>query len=137
MTALSPGIVRVDHIAISVVDLAQAKAMFVDGFGLTLVSEFNQNGLRGAFLRCGGIGIELIEASVSGKTTLTSRPPIRAQVAHIALEVTNLDIAIQALAALGVEQDAPVAQEDGRAHIWTVPGTSLDLVFQFTEQLSE
>jgi hypothetical protein len=53
---------------------------------------------------------------------------------HIAFDVGDLEVALGALGALGVEPNAPPRRLPDRSLIWTEPATSGGIMFQFVQR---
>jgi methylmalonyl-CoA/ethylmalonyl-CoA epimerase len=126
---------RVDHVGVVVADLAQAKRLLGETFGLPLVreQEATDGGLSVAFYRCGEVEIEVMEPR---------RPEDRAawlgderwgRIEHIAVEVEDLEATITALRELGIGAE-PVAQGLLGISIRTEPAATLGVVFQLLQK---
>jgi methylmalonyl-CoA/ethylmalonyl-CoA epimerase len=122
---------RIDHVGVIVDDLDDAARLFGEGFGLERTITVERDDLRLAFFRCGDISIELIEMLDPDLRRERLGEGERARIEHIAFEVPDLDGALAALSALGIQPNAPPVRSGGRTMIWTDPATSDDMMFQF------
>jgi methylmalonyl-CoA/ethylmalonyl-CoA epimerase len=122
---------RIDHIGVVVDDLDDAARLLGDGFGLERVSSVERDDLRLMFFRCGDVSIEILEMLDPELRRERLGEGTRARIEHIAFEVADLDRALTALAALGVEPNAPPLSSGDRTMFWTDPTTSDDVMFQF------
>jgi methylmalonyl-CoA/ethylmalonyl-CoA epimerase len=129
---------RVHHIGIAVADLARAKRLLCETFGLTLVREHEGSGATPsvAFYRCGEVELELLEHS---------RPEDRAawlggdnlgRIEHIAIQVDDLSTTMRVLEALGVAGD-PARQGPLGTSVRTHPETTNGVVFQLLQPQPE
>jgi catechol 2,3-dioxygenase-like lactoylglutathione lyase family enzyme len=123
---------RVHHIGVAVADMASARALLGDRFGLELVRESDAGNPSTAFYRCGDVEIELLEHSrpEDREAWLAGQPLGRIE--HIAIEVDgDLQATLAALAALGVTADPPRRGpfgETARTHPATTTGIVLQLM---------
>jgi methylmalonyl-CoA/ethylmalonyl-CoA epimerase len=122
---------RIDHIGVIVDDLDDAGRLLGEGFGLERTTTAERDDLRLAFYRCGDVSIEVIEMLDPDLRRERLGDGARARIEHIAFEVPDLEQALTALAALGIEPNAPPLRSGGRTMIWTDPATSDDIMFQF------
>jgi methylmalonyl-CoA/ethylmalonyl-CoA epimerase len=122
---------RIDHIGVIVDDLADAERLLGEGFGLERTTTAERDDLKLAFFRCGDVSIEVIEMLDPDLRRERLGEGARARIEHIAFEVPDLERALTALAALGIEPNAPPLRSGGRTMIWTDPATSDDIMFQF------
>jgi catechol 2,3-dioxygenase-like lactoylglutathione lyase family enzyme len=123
------------HVGIVVGDLDRAEAFLTDAFGLPVVNRLasEELGMRAVFLACGAGVIELVEfadAAVA-EARLGGRA---AAIDHVALQVGDLDRAVEALAAHGVRTatPAPLTTAAGRTH-FTEAASSGGIVWQLLE----
>jgi len=122
---------RIDHIGVIVDDLADAEQMLGDGFGLERTTTAERDDLKLAFFKCGDVSIEVIEMLDPDLRRERLGEGARARIEHIAFKVPDLERALTALAALGIEPNAPPLRSGTRTMIWTDPATSDDIMFQF------
>ncbi len=135
------------HVGIVVADLEAAKRLFVETLGCELDSEtyLDSLGLNVAFVGAGRVQIELIEP--------TREPERRerlgtgaARIEHLAFEVDDLDAAAATMSDDGVTMVGGIGPEavvgevlelkTGR-NVFSLPATSLDLLFQLSELSSD
>lgn len=124
---------RVDHIGIIVADLDKAAQLFV-AMGLRLSQEVRIEGrLRANFYICGNVELELIDISEPaerarrlGTTTAT--------IEHVAIEVPELNEALKALSALGVEGATAPKKIDSGYSVMTKPETTAGIVLQLLQK---
>jgi methylmalonyl-CoA/ethylmalonyl-CoA epimerase len=122
---------RVHHIGVAVADLARAKRVLGDTFGLPLVREHDGGNPSVAFYRCGEVEIELLEFSRPADRAAWLDGDRLGRIEHIAIEVDDLDSTLRALDALGVTADPPRAGplgESARTHPATTTGIVLQLL---------
>jgi methylmalonyl-CoA/ethylmalonyl-CoA epimerase len=122
---------RIDHVGVIVDDLDDAARLLGDGLGLERTTTVDRDDLRLAFFRCGDVSIEIIELLDPGLRRERLGDGARARIEHIAFEVGDLDDALAALGALGVELNSPPLRSGTRTMVWTDPATSDDIMFQF------
>ena len=122
---------RFDHVGVIVDDLDDAARLLGDGLGLELTSSIERDDLRLAYFRCGDVSIEIIEPLDPELRRQRLGDGARARIEHLAFEVADLGVAIAALAALGIEPNAPPLRSGARSMVWTDPATSDDIMFQF------
>jgi len=122
---------RIEHIGVIVDDLDDAARLLGEGFGLERTTSLDRDDLRLAFFKCGDVSIEVIELLDAELRRERLGPGARARIEHIAFEVADLDEALTALAALGIEPNAPPLRSGTRTMVWTDPATSDDMMFQF------
>jgi methylmalonyl-CoA/ethylmalonyl-CoA epimerase len=122
---------RFDHVGVIVDDLDDAARLLGDGLGLELTNSIERDDLRLAFFRCGDVSIEIIEPLDPELRRRRLGEGARARIEHLAFEVGDLEVAITALAALGIEPNAPPLRSGARTMVWTDPATSDDIMFQF------
>jgi len=105
------GITGFEHVAVQVADLERSLAFYTATLGLTLRerSEIPQRGLRKALIAVGTGQIELLEYQDKAV------PAADGPVAHLALTVTDIAVALAALKRAGVrlEDEAPRAVGGG------------------------
>jgi methylmalonyl-CoA/ethylmalonyl-CoA epimerase len=122
---------RIDHIGVIVDDLDDAARLLGEGFGLERTTSVDRDDLRLAFFRCGDVSIEIIEPLDPDLRRARLGEGARARIEHIAFEVADLERALAALGALGIEPNAPPLRSGARTMVWTDPATSDDIMFQF------
>ena len=122
---------RIDHVGVIVDDLDDAARLLGEGFGLERTSVVDRDDLRLAFFRCGDVSIEVIEPLEPELRRRRLGDGARARIEHIAFEVADLERALAALGALGVEPNAPPLRSGARTMFWTDPATSDGMIFQF------
>jgi catechol 2,3-dioxygenase-like lactoylglutathione lyase family enzyme len=123
------------HVGVVVRDLDRAEAFVATAFGLPVVNRLasEELGMRAVFLACGPVLVELIE--FSDPQVIQDRLGDRAAaIDHLALQVADLDAAVQALGAHGVATllDAPLVTPVGRTQ-FTKGETSGGIVWQLLE----
>jgi methylmalonyl-CoA/ethylmalonyl-CoA epimerase len=122
---------RIDRIGVIVDDLDDAARLLGEGFGLERTTTVDRDDLRLAFFKCGDVSIEVIELLDPDLRRERLGAGARARIEHIAFEVPDLEEALTALAALGIEPNAPPLRSGARTMVWTDPVTSDDIMFQF------
>lgn len=115
------------HVGIVVRDLDAAEAFVTGAFGLPVVNRLasTELGMRAVFLACGPAVIELVE--FADADVVRDRIGDRAAaIDHVALRVADLEEAVQALAAHGVEtvSAAPITTPAGRTHFTKAPSSA-------------
>jgi catechol 2,3-dioxygenase-like lactoylglutathione lyase family enzyme len=121
------------HVAVAVRDLDAAEAFATRAFGFPVVNRLDTATLRAVFLACGPALVELVEFTDPG--VVDSRLGDQAAaIDHIALAVPNLDDAIRALTAHGVEtaEPQPIVLPAGHMH-FTRPESSAGVRWQLLE----
>ena len=121
-----------DHVGVIVDDLDEA-ARLLEALGLVESERGEQEGLRLAFFSAGNAMVEIIEPT-DPEVRAQRLGDARARIEHIAFEIGELDGALRALAALGVEPNAPPRRLPDRAMFWTDPATSDGIMFQFVQR---
>lgn len=122
---------RFDHVGVIVDDLDDAARLLGDGLELELTSSLERDDLRLAYFRCGDVSIEIIEPLDPELRRERLGDGVRARIEHLAFEVGDFGAAIGALAALGIEPNAPPLRSGARTMLWTDPATSDGIMFQF------
>jgi len=123
------------HVGIVVRDLDQAEAFVTAAPGLPVANRLvsPDGGLRMVFLACGPTMVELIE--FAGAQLVQDRLGDRvAPIDHVALQVADLQGAMHALAAHGVNtvEAVPTTSPPGRMH-FTRADTSAGVIWQLLE----
>ena len=129
---------RIDHIGVVVDDLEEGRRFVEEKLGLSLVraGDAPAVGRRFAFYRCGDCQIELIE-ELDPAARGRSAGPQGATIEHIAIQVDDLDGAMEVLEGLGVRfRDRPVQVGSNRS-VWTRPDSSDGVMYQLFAPLSE
>jgi methylmalonyl-CoA/ethylmalonyl-CoA epimerase len=124
---------RFDHVGVIVDDLDEAARLLV-ALGLEPGESHDREDIRVAFFSCGNANVEIIEPLDPGLRRERLGEGNRARIEHIAFEVGDLDAALTALGALGVEPNAPPRRLPDRSMFWTEPETSDGIMFQFVER---
>ncbi len=124
-------IVGFDHIGITVKDLVKSTGFYtkVLDFEEGKKFEYPERGLIIQFLNAGGVQLELF--GHSGEVSEAEKKPLQAGVAHIALEVENLNETYEKLKARGIkfEREPRVAMMGQKIVFLTDPdGNRLELV---------
>lgn len=123
---------RLDHIGVVVDDLEEAKRFLAETLGLELDRTVEIPGRRGAFFRCGGSEIEVLE-EMEPEARERILGGAKARIEHIAIEVDDLDRTMAALEGLGVRAGrAPIATGD-RVNLWTDPDTCDGVMYQLIQ----
>jgi methylmalonyl-CoA/ethylmalonyl-CoA epimerase len=122
---------RIDHVGVIVDDLDDASRLLGEGFGLERTSSVERDDLRLAFFRCGDVSIEVIEPLDPELRRERLGDGAEARIEHIAFEVSDLERALAALGALGIQPNAPPLRSGARTMFWTEPATSDGIMFQF------
>jgi catechol 2,3-dioxygenase-like lactoylglutathione lyase family enzyme len=128
VSALRLGVL--DHVAIVVDDIGEAERLMT-ALGLRAAGGSEPPGLRTAFFELNGARIELIEFFEEGSRA-DRLGDAQARIDHIAFAVPDLDDALAAVAALGIET-TPAQVSSGRRTCWTIPATSDGVLYQLIE----
>ena len=123
---------RLDHVGVIVDDLDEASRL-LEALGLVEQERGEHDGLRLAFFSAGNALVEIIEPT-DPEVRAQRLGDARARIEHIAFEIGDLDAALSALGALGVEPNAPPRRLPDRAMFWTDPDTSDGIMFQFVQR---
>ena len=123
---------RLDHVGVVVDDLDEA-ARLLESLGLVESERAEHDGLRLAFFTAGNAMVEIIEPT-DPEVRARRLGDVRARIEHIAFEIGDVDDALSALGALGVEPNAPPRRQPDRAMFWTDPETSDGIMFQFVQR---
>jgi methylmalonyl-CoA/ethylmalonyl-CoA epimerase len=124
---------RFDHVGVIVDDLDDAARLLV-ALGLQPGETIEHEDLRVAFFKCGDASVEIIEPLDAALRRERLGEGNRARIEHIAFEVGDLEAALEALGALGIEPNAPPRRLPDRSMFWTEPETSDGIMFQFVER---
>ncbi|MCA6104062.1 VOC family protein [Bradyrhizobium australafricanum] len=131
----------IDHIAIAVLDLEASILFFQDVLGFELKGRSHVKGrvtgMLYANLESGGVRFVLCQGteSTSQVSELVRRNGVG--VAHIALEVDNVDAAVQALKSRGLGFDATVVRCPGLAQAFSSRSIETGLSFEFIHRDGE
>ncbi|MBO0745472.1 MAG: VOC family protein [Candidatus Dormibacteraeota bacterium] len=123
---------RVHHIGIAVADLDAAEEIVRGRLGFPLVRREDAaetRGVRAAFFQAGNVEIELLWHADPEENRAWLGGAAQARVEHIALEVPDLEQAMEALTALGIELAPPRPGPIGDS-ARTVPETSGGITYQ-------
>ena len=123
---------KLDHVGVVVDDLDEA-ATLLEALGLVESERAEHDGLKLAFFTAGNAMVELIEPT-DPEIRAQRLGDVRARIEHIAFEIGDLDGALSALGALGVEPNAPPRRLPDRSMFWTDPETSDGIMFQFVQR---
>jgi len=111
-------VIRIDHIAVVVEDIENARRFYEDALGLNLthVENVEEQGSIVAFFPTGGSEIELVQPTTDDSGVaryLAKRGP---GIHHICLEVDNIQATLDDLKAKGVEliNETPVTGSGGK-----------------------
>jgi catechol 2,3-dioxygenase-like lactoylglutathione lyase family enzyme len=132
VTALRLG--ALDHVGIVVDDIGEAERLLA-ALGLRAAGGSEPPGLRTAFFELSGAHIELIEFFEDGARA-ERLGEAQARIDHIAFAVPDLDEAVEALAALGIETTSAQVS-GGRRMCWTVASTSDGVLYQLIEEIAD
>jgi catechol 2,3-dioxygenase-like lactoylglutathione lyase family enzyme len=121
-----------DHVGVVVDDLDEA-ARLLEALGLVENERAEHGGLRLAFFSAGNAMVEIIEPT-DPAVRARRLGDARARIEHIAFEIGDLDGALSALGAIGVEPNAPPRRAPDRSMFWTDPETSDGIMFQFVQR---
>ncbi|MET1000929.1 MAG: VOC family protein [Acidimicrobiia bacterium] len=123
---------RLDHVGVIVDDLDEASRL-LEALGLVEQERGEHDGLRLAFFSAGNALVEIIEPT-DPEVRAQRLGDARARIEHIAFEIGDLDGALSALGAIGVEPNAPPRRLPDRSMFWTNPETSDGIMFQFVQR---
>lgn len=123
---------QLDHVAVVVPDIDEAKCFYTEALGMTINREgYNDElGVAMAFFRpvAGGTMIEAIELRGAQRDRLVAnRTP---GLDHVAVQVRDVDEAAATLTAAGVEWTTDVFDLGGRRSVFSRPETSGGVVYQ-------
>jgi len=136
-------ITKVDHIGIAVQSIAEARAFYEKGLGLTIthVEEVREQGVRVAFIPTGESNLELVEplaaedGSVDGPIArfLEKRGE---GIHHICLEVQNIEAALAELVAEGfrVLDTTPRLGAHGKRVAFLHPASAHGVLIELAEK---
>jgi methylmalonyl-CoA/ethylmalonyl-CoA epimerase len=125
---------KIDHIGISVADLAAARAFFERSLGLEVSWESTSERAKVAFFRVGDAEIELVEFLSPERREATLRGEPLGRLDHVAIEVDGtLADARARLAADGVKVGDEVRSSRG-VSVQSEPETSSGVALQFVER---
>ena len=95
---------KIDHLGVAVKDLNAVRAFYTERLGMTCVGEevVAEQKVRVAFLPLGETSIELLESTASDGPIAKFLDQKGEGVHHVAIRVTNLTDALEALKAKGV-----------------------------------
>ncbi len=139
MSASSPMFRRIDHIGVIVDDLAEARRWLAEVFGLPLgrTVDLPEGKIRGEFYTCGGVDIEIIQIGDPEMRRRRLGDGTQARIEHIAVEVDDLNAALDHLAGLGVKTTAPNPRQVGDTlNAWTAEDTTGGVSYQLIQRLS-
>jgi methylmalonyl-CoA/ethylmalonyl-CoA epimerase len=128
---------RIDHIGVIVDDLDDASRLLGEGFGLERTTTAERDDLKLAVFKCGDVSSEVIAMLDPDLRRERLGEGARARIEHIAFEVPDLEDALAALGALGIEPNAPPLRSGDRTMVWTDPRTSDDIMFQFVANAAD
>lgn len=104
----------VHHVAINVADVDEAVAFYVEALGMSLRTDRPEFGFGGAWLDVGGQQLHLVEAE-----------PPKSKGQHFALQVADLDGAVEELRAGGYQVSDPSPVGTGRQAFLMDPSGNL------------
>ena len=117
----------VNHVSLLVADTARALGFYHDLLGIPLETSRPELGFPGAFLQLGNVQIHLLELATAGPPGLQPKPAGRDR--HLALDIADLDAALAALDAAGI--DYTLSRSGRRALFCRDPdGNGIELVEQ-------
>ena len=125
---------RIDHVGVIVSDLATARRLLEEGFGLQCSREVHKAELDAAFFKVGNADIELIEILDPEMRSRRLGAGRVANVEHIAIEVDDLEGLLGLLARLEIKTTGPPESSKANTSVWTEAGTSGGVVYQFLER---
>jgi methylmalonyl-CoA/ethylmalonyl-CoA epimerase len=123
---------RVDHVGVIVDDLDEA-ARLLTSLGLQATDAIDRDEIRVAFFSCGDVSVELIEPLDPALRSERLGDGVAARIEHVAFEVGDLEVALEALGRLGVQSTAPPLHHGDRSMFWTDPATSDGIMLQFVQ----
>jgi methylmalonyl-CoA/ethylmalonyl-CoA epimerase len=124
---------RIDHVGVIVANLERAQALVQEGLGLQPFRHVDRDELKATFFQCGGADVELIEIT-DPEMRKQRLGEDEARVEHIAFEVESLKDILAALATLGIKTTGEPQVSAAYSTVWTQPGTSGGIMFQFLER---
>jgi len=130
---------RLDHVGIVVDDLTDAKRLLGQTLGLHLSRELEVPTLarRVAFFQCGDAMIEIIE-DLDAAAKARALSGASARIEHIAIEVDDVDSALDQLRASGVRTNGlGILRVGSRRNAWTDPATTDGIVIQLMSHSPE
>ena len=136
-----PAYKKIDHVAIAVRDLDSAVAFFTDTLGFTLIPRLTIAGQR-----TGMVSAELEHNQIKFVLCQGTEPESQVSklidnygpgVAHIALEVEDVETTVSGLAQQGVAFDTTVIEGPGLKQAFSSRCTNSGLSFEFIKRDSE
>jgi methylmalonyl-CoA/ethylmalonyl-CoA epimerase len=125
---------RLDHVGVIVANLERAQALVQEGLGLQPFRHVDRDELKATFFQCEGADVELIEITDPEMRKQRLGEGQEARVEHIAFEVESLKEILAALASLGINTTGEPQVSPAYSTVWTQPGTSGGIMFQFLER---
>lgn len=125
-----PGYRRIAHIALAVRDLETSIGIFRDVLGFELKRRREKNGALSADMEYNGIYFVLSQGI--GQDTASSRQVERFGVGldHIAVEVDDVDKAVETLVHRGLEFDTNIIREPGVTHAFSTRNEHTGVCFE-------
>jgi len=121
------GVLAVNHVSLLVSDTARSLGFYHGLLGIPLDASRPELGFPGAFLQLGDVQIHLLELAVPGVPGVL--PAHAGRDRHLALDIVDLDAALAALAAAGI--DYTLSRSGRRALFCRDPdGNGIELVEQ-------
>jgi methylmalonyl-CoA/ethylmalonyl-CoA epimerase len=126
--------IRLDHVGVVVDDLDEASRFLEQAFGLLPGREVRRADVRAVFFRCGQVEIEMIEVLDPQERERRLGGGGSARIEHVAVEVADLDEALDRQAGLGVRPiGSPRATPDYRT-VFTEAESSDGVTWQLLER---
>jgi methylmalonyl-CoA/ethylmalonyl-CoA epimerase len=124
---------RLDHVAVVVDDLEEAKRFVEDVLGLSLKSEWDSpaTSAKAVFYGFGEVDIELLEVHDPAVQTIRMGGERKARIEHLGIRVPDLDAAVAELTARGVRMSTAKPYGAGAwSYYFTDPETTDGVMYQ-------
>lgn len=136
-----PAFKRIDHIALAVRDLEASVALFQDVLGFHLKRRLHikgkKSGMLSAELECNGICFVLCQGTESESQVSQLVEHYGVGVAHIALEVDDVESAVDVLQGRGLSFDTTVIRGSGLAQAFSTRCVNTGLSFEVIQRNGE
>ena len=129
--------IKINHIAVVVPDMAEAKRFWVEALGMTLEreEEVAAEAVNVAFLPAGESEIELLEPTDKESGVARFMASRGAGIHHVCLEVDDIEAKMERLRAHGVNliNEEPRLTEDGKKYAFIHPKSSGGVLIELYE----
>lgn len=132
---------RIDHIAIAVIDLEEAVRFYSETLGFELLNRREirgkKSGMKSAEMGLNGIVFVLCQGTEPESQVSRLIEHHGPCVAHIAIEVENIDSQVEALRGNGLKFDTSVIRGSGLSQAFSSRCQNSGLTFEFIERNGE